>query len=156
MTYIKQNVGLFFFALRKLPLILFCMPKINTLTKSSCHIKIPLTYFTKNHVGSMYFGVLLIGVDLCCGLLALHLIKKSNYKIGIIFKDVRASFIKRAENAVRFECNKGSEIREMINETIQTNERVSKSIKVSAFDIKTNECVVEYEIGLSIKYKSKT
>jgi len=156
MSYIKQNIGLVLFALKKLPLILFCRPKIKTLSESSCHIEIPLTYFTKNHVGSMYFGVLLIGVDLCCGILALDLIKKSKNKVGIIFKDVHATFIKRAKNSVRFECNKGSEIQDMIKQTIKTKERINKSINVKGFDTKTNECVVEYEIGLSLKYKPKT
>ncbi len=94
MHLIKQNFLLFLFALTKVPLMLFCTPKLISISEKSCHIKIPLHYFTKNHVNSMYFGALLVGVDLCCGLLAMHLIKKSNQKINIIFKDVSADFFK--------------------------------------------------------------
>ena len=42
----------------------------------------------------------------------------------------------------------------MIETTFQTKERVSEQINVEAFDIKTNECVVKYKIGLSIKLKN--
>ncbi len=63
-------------------------------------------------------------------------------------------FLKRAENSVRFECNKGEQIKKMIETTYQTKERVSEQINVEAFDIKTNECVVKYKIGLSIKLKN--
>lgn len=155
MNLLKANIKLFLFAVTKVPLILFCKPKIKVLNKDSCHVEIPLNYFTKNHVSSMYFGTLLIGVDLCCGLLAMHLIEKSNKKVSIIFKNVSANFIKRAENKVRFECNQGKEIQDVIKNTIETKERVNKTIYVNAFDIITNECVVNYEIGLSLKHKIK-
>ncbi len=150
---VKQNLKLLLFCITKVPLIFFCFPRLILLTSSSCHIKIPLNYFTKNHVSSMYFGALLIGVDLCVGLLALDLIQQSKYKIGIIFKDVKAEFLKRAENSVRFECESGAQIQSMIESAISSKERVTESIEVVAYDIKTNECVVKYSIGLSIKAK---
>jgi len=91
---------------------------------------------------------------LACGLLAFHLIEQVDSKISLIFKDVQASFLKRAEGAVRFECDSGELIQSLIDETIKTQERMSQLIPVSAYLCSTGECVAEFSITLSLKLKS--
>tara|TARA_B100001989_G_C24444993_1_gene415982 strand:+ start:327 stop:635 length:309 start_codon:yes stop_codon:yes gene_type:complete len=102
----------------------------------------------------MYFGVLMVGVDLSAGLLAMDLIKKSKQTISIIFKDTAAQFLKRANHGVRFECNEGNTIQKMINSTLTTKERCNKTLTVTGYCNKTNETVATFSITLSIKVKT--
>ena len=99
----------------------------------------------------MYFGALMVGVDLACGLLAMHHIRQVPERVSLIFKDVKAQFLKRAEGTVRFECLDGSEIQTLIQQSITNNERCSKGFEVKGYLDKTNECVVSFEITLSVK-----
>ena len=141
------------FFLFKVPMILWCSPRINTIDNSSVTLTIPLNFLTKNHLGSMYFGALMVGVDLACGLLAFHLIKQSNQRLSLIFKDVNAQFLQRAEGSVRFECLEGALIQDMIQNAISSQERVSMPIPVKGILVSTNECVAEFTITLSIKLR---
>ena len=54
--------------------------------------------------------------------------------------------IKRAENSVRFECNEGSKIQNMINQTIQTKERINKCINVKGFDVKQTNVLLNIKL----------
>jgi len=149
-----KKIKIYLFFLVKVPMILWCFPRIKTLTNQKTILDIPLTFLTRNHLKSMYFGALMVGVDLACGLLAFHLIEQVDSKVSLIFKDVQASFLKRAEGAVRFECDSGEIIQAMIDETIKTQERVSQSIPVRAYLRSAGECVAEFSITLSLKLKS--
>lgn len=148
-----KHIQLYFFFVTKLPLIFWCRPSIETLTPEQCHLSIPLTYWTKNHIGSMYFAVLMVGVDLASGLLAFHLIKSHKQPISIIFKDVHAQFLKRAEGRIRFECNQGKEIDAILQETVASKQRVNRTLDVKAIAVDTGDCVVSYSITLSVKVK---
>ncbi len=135
-------------------MILWCFPRLNTMDNKGVTLTIPLNVLTKNHLGSMYFGALMVGVDLACGLLAFHLIDQSESRLSLIFKDVHAQFLQRAEGAVRFECLEGALIQDMIQKAIFSQERVSMPIPVKGMLVKTNECVADFTITLSIKIRS--
>ena len=55
----------------------------------------------------MYMGVLVGGADLASGLLAMEISQKNQRNISVIFKDMSASFFKRAEAETVFICNEG-------------------------------------------------
>ena len=78
------------------------------------------------------FGALSVGADVTGGAIALGLIKKSKYKINLLFKDFR-SFLKRAEGDVHFVCNDGLLISDMIKETEISRKRINKPINIIAY-----------------------
>ena len=92
------------FGISKVPLIWYCRPKVIKHTQKEIEVKIPLKYRTKNHLGSMYFGVLAVGADITGGFLAMDSIIKSSRKVALIFKDFKADFLKRPEGDVHFFC----------------------------------------------------
>lgn len=59
------------FGITKVPMIWYCRPKVIEHTDEKIEIKIPLKRKTKNHLGSMYFGVLAVGADITGGFLAM-------------------------------------------------------------------------------------
>ena len=77
--------------------------------RASC---VPLSRRTRNHLGSMYFGALCTGADAAAALLGFQAARGgAGGRISVIFKDVRAEFLKRAEADVHFACEQGREIR---------------------------------------------
>src|SRR5215467_15117020 len=104
---LRQTLTLRAFGLVKIPLLFIASPSVIRLNERECEAKIPLNFITKNHLGSMYFGVLAMGADLACGLMGMEAIRRSSKKVALIFKDFKAEFFKRAESDVHFFCDEG-------------------------------------------------
>ena len=145
------------FGLSKVPLIFYCRPSIVKLTEKITVIKIPFKRRNKNHLKSMYFGALSVGADVAGGVLAMHLIQKSGHNISLIFKDFKADFLKRPEADTYFACSDGLAVISLINEAVNTGERVNMPLKITATvpELSGDEPVAEFVLTLSLKDKSK-
>ena len=75
------------FGLFRIPLILYCRPKVMSISNTRLEVKIKFNRRTKNHLNSMYFGVLSVGADVTGGFLAMKFIQESKSQISLIFKD---------------------------------------------------------------------
>jgi hypothetical protein len=105
----------------------------------------------------MYFGVMAAGADLGAGLMAQYLAEKqAGGKIGILFKDFKADFLKRAEGDTRFICEEGEKIRQAIDSALETHERQNIPVRVYATvpSKSGNEPVAEFVLTLSLKAKA--
>ncbi|MDH5475847.1 MAG: DUF4442 domain-containing protein [Cyclobacteriaceae bacterium] len=153
----KAKRMLWLFGIFKIPLIGYVRPQLLELSDKRMVIKIPLRRRTKNHLGSMYFGALAIGADLAGAYQAFHLSAKAQRKTAIVFKDFKASFLKRPEGDVFFISEAGEQIQAMLEKTFETKERITESIRIDAVvDYYNNpEVVAEFTLGLSVKDKSK-
>tara|TARA_R110000868_G_scaffold22219_3_gene91276 strand:- start:184 stop:654 length:471 start_codon:yes stop_codon:yes gene_type:complete len=133
MTYLRvETWKLWLFCFLKIPLIGWLRPRIIQLSATNAEVMIKLTRRSKNHVNSMYFGAICVGVDLVPGALAMHLIKHQQDKINFVFKDFHAEFLHRAEGDVHFTCDEGHIIAAAIEETKQKNERANATLNVTA------------------------
>jgi hypothetical protein len=65
---------------------------------------------------------------------------------------MKADFIKRAESDVCFECNEGHLVRNAINQSKESGERVNQVIHVNATDSNA-ELVATFEMIVSVKCK---
>jgi len=142
---------LFLFGIVKIPLIGFCRPRVHEISDEHISIKIPLNRRTRNHVKSMYLGVMSIGADLATGFLAYHLLINRNLKAAPVFKSMKVDYLKRAESDVYFICSEGKAISEMIDEMERTAERINKVVTINAMC--NDECVAVFEMELSMKLK---
>ena len=142
------------FGFMKIPLIFFCRPKVVSISETRIEVRIKLNRRTKNHLNSMYFGVLSVGADITSGFLAMKLIRKSQSKISLIFKDFHADFLKRAEGDVHFICEDGLAIQNLIEETKQSGKRENLPVHITAVVPKiSNEAVAKFILTLSLKKK---
>ncbi len=150
---LKETLGLRAFGLAKIPLLFLVGPSVIRISKKVCEIKIPLNYLTKNHLGSMYFGVLAVGADCAGGMIAMEAIKASKKKVSLIFKDFKAEFFKRAESAVHFTCSDGDAIQKQVQETVRSKKRVNATVVVIATTPKVSgdEPVAKFWLTLSLK-----
>lgn len=142
---------LWLFGKFKIPAIGFVRPSIAELSNSKIDIRIPLRRRTRNHVGSMYLGVMTVGADLASGFLAYYIAKSKRIKVAPVFKSMHAEYFKRAEADVHFVCSQGQEIEEMLQEMQDTKERVNRPIVVEAHCNK--ELVAQFTMELSMKSK---
>ena len=129
----KTTWQMLLFGLTRIPLIFYCRPKVVSISDTRLEVKIKLNRRTRNHLNSMYFGVLSVGADVTGGFLAMEYIRASKSKISLIFKDFHADFLKRAEGDVHFKCNDGIKIKELISKVTSTGNRHSMPINVTAY-----------------------
>ncbi len=142
------------FAKKKIPMLYYVEPSIVRLNDREIEIKIPFKDKNKNHLGSMYFGVLCVGADVSGGVLAMKHIKDSGKNISLIFKDLKAEFFKRAEGDTHFVCRDGEAIKDLIKKTIETGERQNMPLHIDAFvPSQSNEPVAHFVLTLSLKLK---
>ena len=99
----------------------------------------------------MYLGVLTVGADLASGFHAFAL----SQKISLAFKGMNADFLSRPEGDVYFVAKVGQEVQEMLHESTQTGERITKDLEVVACTGYPNSItdVAKFQMGLSIKVK---
>ena len=151
----KYNFSLWIFGLTKVRMIGYCRPKVINVSDNEVVLSIPLNQRTRNHVGSMYIGSMTVGVDFVTGLAAMTSIKKTKKNIFLIFKDLKASFLKRAEGDTFFICNHISQIDSAVQRVIESNKRVNIEVPVVATVPEKfgSEPVAEFVITLSMKQK---
>lgn len=149
----KDTLKIWAFGLTKVPVIAFVRPSIMKVDDEECVVKIPLNYWTRNHLKSMYFGSLAVGADVAGGLIAMHLIERSGKKVQLVFKDFKANFLKRPEADVIFRCTDGKKIQRQVQETLKTKQRVTRIVKITATTptLSGDTPVAEFELGLSLK-----
>ena len=110
----------------------WCGRSVVAMDGERCVLRVPLTRRTRNHLGSMYFGALCTGADAAAALLGFRLLRERKGRISVIFKDVRAEFLKRAEADVHFACEQGREIRALLDRAEPSGERENLPVHVVA------------------------
>ena len=151
---VRETLKLRAFGLLKIPMLFFVGPVVEEASDEKIVVKIGLNRRTRNHVGSMYFGVLAAGADCACGLLAMRLIdERAGGKVSLIFKDFKAEFLKRAEGDVLFTCTEGVEILDAVKKSQESGERQSLPVNVIATVPSRlgDEPVARFVLTLSLK-----
>lgn len=143
------------FGFFQVPMIFWIGPKVIKLSDEECRIEIKLNRRTKNHLNSMYFGVLSAGADIAGGLIAMKCIEESGKKVALSFKDFHADFLKRAEGDTIFVNTQGKEIKKFVDEVVRSGERMNMPLEILAYTPKysTTEPVAKFVLTLSLKSK---
>jgi acyl-coenzyme A thioesterase PaaI-like protein len=137
----------------RIPVLFFLGPRVLEADDGGCAVEIPLGYRSRNHLGSMYFGALCAGADLAAGLHAARLIYRRHRRVKLVFADVNARFLKRADGDVVFRTGQGREIREAVERADATGERITVPVEVTATVPRKygGEPVATFTMGLSLK-----
>ncbi len=141
----------------RIPVLLWLAPRVLELDGEGCAIEIKLGWRSKNHLGSMYLGALCAGADLASGLNAAKLIDERHRQVKLVFADLHAEFLKRADGDVVFRSRDGRRIAEAVRSTDATGERVTLPIEVVATVPRKygEEPVARFTMGLSLKRKDE-
>ncbi len=154
---LRQTIGMRLFGWLKIPLLASVRPSVVELSETRCVIKVPLRRWSKNHLGSMYFGALAIGADCAGGLLAMDQIKRSGGGVSLVFKAFQAQFLKRPESDVYFICEEGQAIRDQVRRALASEERITEPMHIQAavkLPDGSFEPVAEFTLELSLKRRT--
>jgi len=148
-----ETLRLRLWTLAKIPLLFFLRPSVVEATPERTVIRIPLTRRSRNHLGSMYFAALCAGADLAGALTAMRRIEASGRRISLIFKDVKAEFLKRVEADAFFSCDDGAAVAALVRKAIETGEREELPVRVVATvpDALGDEPAAVFLLTLSLK-----
>lgn len=140
----------------KIPLLLFLGPTVERLDERGCVVRIPFGWRSRNHVGSMYFGALCAGADLAGGLPAARLIWKEHKDVALVFADLQARFLKRADGDTCFTCEQGEAVAAAVRQAAASGERVTMPVEVVATvpEKYGDEPVARFTLGLSLKRRA--
>ncbi len=150
---IRETLALRAWAFAKIRLISYVRPRVLDLSDERCEIVVPLFRRTRNHLRSMYFGALCTGADAAAALIALNASRKAGGRIAVLFKDMRAEFVKRAEDDVHFAVDQGREILTLVEKAAASGERENLPIRVVATvpRLLGSEPVARFTLTLSVK-----
>ena len=153
----KANLKFKLVGLFQIRMIGFAGAKLISYSEDKTVIRIPLNWRTKNHLGSMYFGALATGADVTGAWIAFDYLARTKAPVSIVFKDINAIFLKRADGDVHFTCTDGPQVVEAFKATIADGERKNLQLKVIAtVPSKYNdEPVAEFNMTLSMRGKKK-
>jgi hypothetical protein len=130
--------------------------RILELTGDRCVVRVPLNWITRRRdIHAMYLGTLCMGADVAAGLISFKLVMDRKANVSFVFKDLKAEFLKRAEDAVVFTNNDGAVIQELMGRALETGERQEATVHVVA-TVPTklgDEPVARFELTLSLKKK---
>ncbi|MSP92458.1 MAG: DUF4442 domain-containing protein [Myxococcales bacterium] len=154
LKHLKETVYLRAYATAKIPMIAWTRPTVVHLDDERCEIRIKLSRRTRNHLKSMYFGVLCVGADVAGGMLAMQFIRTQPVKIALVFKDFQADFLKRPDGHVHFHCRDGAALQALVAEAVATGERKSLPMTIQAVvPDKGDELVANMTLTISMKVK---
>lgn len=141
-------------SLFKVPLIFWLRPVIIELNSERAELRLPLTRLSKNHMNSMYLSALVTGADLAVGVLAMEALDARRAKASFIFKDLEASFLRRAEADVHFVCEEGDAVGDLIAKAVASGAREERKVYIRALcPSLSDEPVAKFALTLSIRKK---
>lgn len=139
----------------QIPLLGFITPQVVELTEDQSVVRVRLDRRTRNHLGVMYFGALAMGAELSIALKAIQTISQTGQRIDFIFKDFSAEFLKRADGHVHFICPEAARVRELIESSARSTERMENTFKgFAVVPSKSSEPVMKYQLTLSVRRRA--
>lgn len=141
----------------RIPMLLFLGPRVERLDDTTCAVKIPLGFRSRNQlIGAMYFGALCAGADLAAGLPAARLMFTRHRGVKLVFGELRAEFLKRADGDVVFTNRQVGEVVAALARAHASGERVTVPVEVVATVPARygNEPVARFTLALSLKRSS--
>ena len=102
-------------------------------------------------------GALATGADVTGAWIAFDYLARTKAPVSIVFKDINANFLKRADGNVHFTCTDGPEVVKAFKDTIADGERKNLELTVVATvpEKYQDEPVAEFKMTLSMRAKKK-
>ncbi len=150
---LRDTIELNLVGLTSIPLWAFIQPRVAQNDATATRVRIPLGYRTRNHMGSMYFGVLCAGADASLGLAVVRLMRQREAFVVPSFKSMNAEFLRRPDGDVEFRNDSVAETAAAFERALSTGERVNLEVKCTALLAKTREPVAIFTAMLSMKHK---
>ena len=140
--------GFKLFLLKKLPLALIAGVKVKLFTDNKTETLLRFSWINQNPFKSMYFAAMQMAAELSTGLILYqYLSAGSNFSMLLI--KIEADYTKKAVGIIRFECNSGLQVGELIK-TLHTTDTLNIDLPVKAINEQGEE-VANFTFRWSLK-----
>lgn len=141
------------YLLKNLPLAYVAGVRAKTLDKEKAVITVKFKWITQNPFRSMYFAVMAMAAEMSTGLLVMNEIFEAQPPISMLIIANQASYHKKAVGNIKFTCQEGNYISEIIQKAKLSNEAYVVELKSTGTD-ESGDKVAEFIFTWSVKAKS--
>jgi len=110
------------FLLFKLPAAYFTGVRTKQLDDTTCVVSVKHRWINQNPFKSMFWAVQGMAAEFSTGALMISKIQKSGKKVSMLVTSNNATFTKKAIGKIKFACNDGKAIEEVLKKAIETGE----------------------------------
>jgi len=142
------------FLLLKLPSAYFTGVRVELVSKDKAVARVKHRWISQNPFNSLYYGVQAMAAELSTGILVMQHIYETGKPISMLVTKQTATFTKKGRGVVRFTCDNGKEIIEVIQATLKTGEGQVIHLESQGLNEK-GEQVSLFSFEWSIKLKQK-
>jgi hypothetical protein len=140
------------YLLKSLPLAYVAGIKVEKLADERAVTTVKFKWLTQNPFRSMYFACLAMAAEMSTGLLVIAEIYLSKPAISMLIISNNASYHKKAVGKIRFTCEDGKYVAEMVEKAKQTGESYVLDLRSVGID-ESGDKVAEFVFSWSIKAK---
>ena len=141
------------FMMFKLPSAFFTGVRLKSISLEKAEVQVKFKWVNQNPFKSMFWAVQGMSAELSTGVLMMQGIAKSERKVSMLVTNMNANFTKKAIGRIKFECNQGLLIEEVIKKAIATGDGQIVVLPSKGIDEK-GDVVSNFEFVWSVKVKS--
>lgn len=148
----RDTLELWIYGLLRARLILLLTPRVVERTERRVSVRIPLSYRSRNHFGSMQFGALMIGAEMGPGILAIKRAEERGVRVAFLMRRFEARLLHRANGGVTFRCQEDEAIDEAITRSQSSGTWQLARIAVDAWsDAPDARAIAHFEGDLALR-----
>ena len=137
----------------KLPSAYFCGVRTKFIDKEKCIVGVKYKWINQNPFKSMFWVVQGMAAEFSTGALMMSKIQESGKRISMLVTSNKATFTKKAVGKIKFTCNDGKAIDEVLKKAIETGE--GQTLWMQSVGMNDEGIVVStFDFELSVKVKS--
>lgn len=121
--------------------------------ESSCTVRVPYRWFTRNPFRSTYFACLAMAAEMSTGVLALSLLYRQTPAVSMLVTDLHAEYFKKAVDITYFTCSDGLGFKSVIEQAMKDGLPHTFTAATVGYTAK-GEKVASFRITWSFKTKS--
>lgn len=149
-TPARFNMFMFF----KLPSAWWSGVRLHSLNESECIVKVKHSWINQNPFKSMFWAVQGMAAEMTTGAFLTREINLSGENISMLVSNNTAKFTKKATGKIRFVCNKGLEVKKLIQKAVDTGD--SQTLWIDSTGYNENNLVVShFSFEWSVKTRKK-
>ena len=149
-TPARFNMFMFF----KLPSAWWSGVRLHSLNESECIVKVKHSWINQNPFKSMFWAVQGMAAEITTGAFLTREINLSGENISMLVSNNTAKFTKKATGKIRFVCNKGLEVKKLIQKAVDTGDSQTLWIDSTGYN-EDNLVVSHFSFEWSVKTRKK-
>ncbi|WP_298497021.1 DUF4442 domain-containing protein [uncultured Algibacter sp.] len=137
----------------KLPSAYFCGIRTKHIDNEKCIVGVKFKWINQNPFKSMFWAVQGMAAEFSTGALMISKIQESGKRISMLVTTNNATFTKKAIGKIKFTCNDGKAVDEVLKKAIETGE--GQTLWMQSVGVNEEGVVVStFNFEWSVKLKS--